>query len=139
MKGDEEQVGEGTRATSRRAVVVGAAGGGVLLASGCGGGDEPATGTGGEVRVPTADVPEGGGVVVGRVVVTQPSAGSYRAFDATCPHQGCAVGDVTSEAIVCPCHGSTFDPESGAVTAGPATSGLTARTATVDGADVVVG
>lgn len=131
-----QQVSAGT---SRRAVVVGTVGGGAVLLTGCGGGEDGSSGGGeGEVRVPVADVPEGGGVIVDRVVVTQPTSGEYKAFDASCPHQGCAVNDVTEESIVCPCHGSTFDPASGEVTAGPAESGLPARTATVEGSEIVV-
>lgn len=89
-------------------------------------------------RIATSDVPEGGGVVRDGVVVTQPRPGEFKAFDVRCPHQGCAVDQVTAEAIVCPCHGSQFALTDGSVTHGPATTGLTARTATVDGADVVI-
>lgn len=128
-----------TRGSTRRVVLAGGAGAATLL-GGCSG---PGGGSGSEasrtpVRIAAADVPEGGGTVVGRVVLTQPSAGEYKAFDATCPHQGCAVSEVTATAIVCPCHGSEFDPASGEVTRGPAESGLAARTATVEGAEVVV-
>lgn len=72
------------------------------------------------------------------VVVTQPSAGEYKAFDARCPHQGCTVSEVTTRAIICPCHGSEFDPQSGDMTQGPATEGLDERTVTVEDDDVVV-
>ena len=51
-----------------------------------------------------------------------------------CPHQGCTVGTVGADGIVCPCHGSTFDIATGAVVKGPATSGLDAKGVTV-GAD----
>lgn len=126
--------------TSRRTVIgwTGAAGAATALGA-CSGSD----GTSGEetgegVRVPVADVPESGGLVQDRVVVTQPEAGTYAAFDVRCPHQGCAVDEVTTEGIVCPCHGSRFDLTDGSVLAGPATEGLTRRSATVDGADVVV-
>jgi nitrite reductase/ring-hydroxylating ferredoxin subunit len=53
------------------------------------------------------------------VVVTQPTAGEYKAFSATCTHQGASqVGG--RRVIVCPCHGSKFAIADGAVTAGPA-------------------
>lgn len=126
--------------TTRRTAIglVAAAGGaGTLAACGGDGGDAGGASGGGEaVTVSVAEVPEGGGVVRDRVVVTQPSAGEFKAFDATCPHQGCAVDTVTTEAIICPCHDSRFDPADGSVVQGPATEGLTAWTATVDG-DVV--
>ncbi|MGB5935490.1 MAG: Rieske (2Fe-2S) protein [Ornithinimicrobium sp.] len=72
-------------------------------------------------------------------VYTQPAEGDFRAFDATCPHQGCAVSDFSEGRLVCPCHGSEFDPESGDVLGGPATSGLTVKEVTVSGDDLIVG
>ncbi|MFC6285117.1 hypothetical protein ACFP3Q_03055 [Nocardioides sp. GCM10027113] len=50
----------------------------------------------GEVVGSAADVPEGGGAVFpdAEVVVTQPEAGSYKAFTAVCTHQGCIVAGV---------------------------------------------
>lgn len=131
--------------TRRTALTIAAAGSAVAL-SACGGdeGGSGGSGAGGSassgdgVSVAAADIPEGGGLVDGRVVVTQPSAGEFKAFDGTCPHQGCAVTRVTTEAIVCPCHGSEFDLTDGSVLKGPATEGLTARTATVDGDHVTV-
>src|SRR5690348_18325720 len=43
--------------------------------------------------VKTSDIPEGGGKIFAgqKVVVTQPTAGTYKAFSAVCPHQGCTV------------------------------------------------
>lgn len=129
--------------TRRQALGAAAAVGSTAALTACGGDEGGDSGTGGggapgEVRVAVADVPEGGGLVRAEVVVTQPEAGEYRAFDARCPHQGCSVSEVTTKAIICPCHGSEFDPESGEMTKGPATEGLTSRNATVEGDEVVV-
>jgi nitrite reductase/ring-hydroxylating ferredoxin subunit len=77
------------------------------------GGDSPApSGTA------TADIPVGGGKVYpdSQVVVTQPSAGQFKAFSAICTHQGCLVGMVEGGHIICPCHGSQFDITTGAPT-----------------------
>lgn len=59
-----------------------------------------------------------------KVVVTQPVEGEIKAFTAVCPHQGCLVNEVADNQIICPCHGSLFSAEDGAVIQGPATSGL---------------
>lgn len=46
------------------------------------------------------------------------SAGQWRAFSATCTHAPCTV-QYTGSAISCPCHGGTYNPNTGAVTGGP--------------------
>ena len=59
-------------------------------------------------------------------LVIQRTADNFVAFDAICPHAGCTVAYQSgSNVIACPCHGSTFNPRTGAVLNGPATSGLT--------------
>ncbi len=90
---------------------------------------------------PTSEVPVGGATYDkdSETVYSQPTEGDFRAFDSTCPHQGCAVSEFTDGQMACPCHGSMFDPSTGEVTAGPATSGLTPREVTVDGGDLVLG
>ena len=77
----------------------------------------------------------GGGAIFAatKTVVTQPSSGTFKAFDTTCPHQGCAVAKVADGKIDCPCHGSQFDISSGDRVAGPAPTGLTPKTITVTG------
>jgi len=68
-------------------------------------------------------------------IVIRPSAGTFLAFDAVCPHAGCTVGfDSSAKLIVCPCHGSEFSASTGAVERGPATSGLT-KLAIAEGSD----
>jgi thiosulfate dehydrogenase [quinone] large subunit len=59
-------------------------------------------------------------------VVVQPSAGTFAAFDAVCPHEGCTVAYFAPDKLfICPCHGSRFNGETGALVKGPATRGLT--------------
>ncbi|GAA5067934.1 nitrite reductase/ring-hydroxylating ferredoxin subunit [Thermocatellispora tengchongensis] len=74
----------------------------------------------------TADIPEGGGKIfeAQKVVVTQPSAGQFKAFNAMCTHKGCPVGSVEGGSIVCPCHNSKFSISDGSVQGGPATQPL---------------
>jgi Rieske Fe-S protein len=85
------------------------------------------------------EIPVGSGRIYSDrwVVVTQPDAGQFRAFDATCTHEGCMVTSVDANLINCICHGSQFRIADGSVARGPATSSLQARTATVTD-DVIV-
>ncbi|WP_069744114.1 Rieske (2Fe-2S) protein [Streptomyces sp. EN23] len=133
----------------RRTVVaaVGAAGAAAALTA-CGGGSDDTGGSdaveqpgsggekqGGAVLAATADIPEGGGLVIAaqKIVVTQPKPGEFKAFSSTCTHQGCAVKDVSAGTITCPCHNSTFDAVTGSPTGGPATQPLPAREITIEG------
>ena len=92
---------------------------------GSGGGSGGGTASGKELAK-TSDVPVGGGVILpdAKVVITQPSAGTFDAFSAVCTHQGFLVTSVEGGAIVCNHHGSTYDAKTGAVTQGPAPAGL---------------
>jgi len=96
------------------------------------------TSTGSAAGTPVADVPVGGGKIVGEVVITQPTKDTFKAFSAICTHKGCPVSKVENGHIVCPCHGSMYDISTGAPTQGPATKPLAPKTATVSGTDVVV-
>ncbi len=59
-------------------------------------------------------------------LVLQLTQGQFVAYDAVCPHAGCTVGySQGAKLIVCPCHGSEFDPTTGAVVSPPAPRGLT--------------
>jgi Rieske Fe-S protein len=89
----------------------------------------------------TADIPEGGGKVFPneKVVVTQPSAGNFKAFSAICTHQGCTLSEVANGTINCPCHGSKFNIADGTVAQGPATRPLSAEHITVQGGAVKIG
>jgi Rieske Fe-S protein len=89
----------------------------------------------GQVLARTADIPEGGGKVFADqgVVVTQPVAGTFKAFSSKCTHAGCAVKRVSDGVINCPCHGSQFSAADGSVKKGPATKPLPAAEISVDG------
>jgi nitrite reductase/ring-hydroxylating ferredoxin subunit len=156
---------------SRRRALAGAAVGGLSLPllTACGGGgsssataQEPGTdpSSGGQdsggdksqdpaadALVPTADVPVGGGVILGtrNVVVTQPKKGEFEGFSATCTHQGCILASVGSGTINCGCHGSQFSITDGSNVAGPngtpagSVAALPKVTVQVKGANVVPG
>jgi thiosulfate dehydrogenase [quinone] large subunit len=58
-------------------------------------------------------------------LILQLTQGQFVAYDAVCPHAGCTVQYArTARLIVCPCHGSEFDPTTGAVVSPPAQRGL---------------
>jgi Rieske Fe-S protein len=79
--------------------------------------------------VATKDVPVGGGVLAqGSKLVVQPKAGTFKAFSATCPHQGVTVNPPAtgSDVMQCPGHNSEFRTADGGLVRGPATRGLTA-------------
>ncbi|MDQ0682428.1 MULTISPECIES: Rieske (2Fe-2S) protein [Streptomyces] len=135
---------------ARRAVVAAAGAAGLSVAlTACGGSDDDSSstsssgtsgstgstgsseaastgGTGnagaGAALAKTADIPEGGGKVFAseKVVVTQPAAGTYKAFSAVCTHAGCAVKSISDGVINCPCHNSNFSIADGSVKSGPA-------------------
>jgi Rieske Fe-S protein len=86
----------------------------------------------------TSNVQVGGGYIdtTYEVVVTQPTAGDYKAFTAICTHQGCTVGSVSNNVITCPCHGSEYSAKDGSVIQGPAPKALAPRTIKVSGSDI---
>jgi Rieske Fe-S protein len=109
--------------------------------SGSGGSGASGAGAPSGTPVKTAEIPVGGGVINDSAlfVVTQPSAGQFKAFSAICTHQGCEVTQVQNGKIVCPCHGSMFDISTGAPTpSSQARSPLPAKTTTVSGDSVYV-
>ncbi|MEU4132840.1 Rieske (2Fe-2S) protein [Streptomyces wuyuanensis] len=93
-------------------------------------------GSGGKVVASVADIPEGGGKVIGDIVVTQPTAGEFKAFSSKCTHQGCAVKSVADGMINCPCHNSNFDAGDGSVKSGPATTPLPPAAIVVEGGSI---
>lgn len=86
----------------------------------------------------TSDVPVGSGVIVGEVVVTQPSAGVFKGLSAKCTHKGCTVDKVADGTIDCPCHGSKFNLD-GTVVNGPAQEPLAVENITVQGDSIMLG
>jgi Rieske Fe-S protein len=84
-----------------------------------------------------ADVPSGGGIIAGDYVITQPTAGQFKAFSKVCTHAGCDVNKIDSGVISCPCHGSKYSIETGEPTNGPATKPLPETKVKVDGDNIV--
>ncbi|MGR8011390.1 Rieske (2Fe-2S) protein [Streptomyces hypolithicus] len=146
--------------TSRRVVLVaGAAAAGTALVAGCGDSGEGGGGTEETAPAPserpaspegsrsagepsadggalagTSEIPVGGGKIfkAEKVVVTQPEAGTFKAFSAICTHQGCAVSSIEDGTINCACHGSRYRVADASVAGGPATKPLPPRRITVE-------
>lgn len=108
--------------TTRRNMLLGAAAAGVavpvLAACGSSGSSGSAKTPSGPATIKVSDIPVGGGRIYPdqQIVVTQPTAGDFKAFSAICTHQGCTVNDVSGGFIKCPCHGSQFAISSGVPT-----------------------
>jgi Rieske Fe-S protein len=93
---------------------------------------------GGSGLAKTSEIPVGGGKVFAdqKVVVTQPTAGQFKAFSAVCTHQGCTVASVSGGTINCPCHGSKFHVTDGSVATGPAQTPLPSKQVRVAGGEI---
>ena len=98
----------------------------------------PTGGSDGVIK--TSDIPAGGGKIYAdqMAVVTQPVAGTFKAFDTTCTHMACQVATVSDGTINCPCHGSKYKIADGSVANGPAVRGLAVKTVTVSGNTITV-
>ncbi|GAA4004640.1 Rieske (2Fe-2S) protein [Streptomyces sp. NBC_01352] len=149
-----------TSGPGRRTVVAAAGAAGLAVAlTACGGSDDDSSSSsapadssgsssptgdgsagGGTALASTADIPEGGGKVFAdqKVVVVQPTAGEFKAFSATCTHQGCAVKSVADGVINCPCHNSNFSITDGSVKSGPAKTPLPEMQITVSGDSITL-
>ncbi|MGC9665759.1 Rieske (2Fe-2S) protein [Planosporangium sp. 12N6] len=154
--------------TTRRSVLAGAAGiGAAAVLAACGTDDAESSGSGvnggtngnagqaapttpgqqtggqpagGTALAKTSEIPVGGGKIFKDkdIVITQPTAGQFKAFSATCTHQGCPVTTVANGTINCNCHNSKFSVSDGSVTGGPAKAPLEAKNVTVQGDSVTL-
>ncbi|HEU4423427.1 MAG TPA: Rieske (2Fe-2S) protein [Pilimelia sp.] len=141
---------------SRRALLLGAgAVGATTVLAACGddsGTDNPGTGAPGATQTPspgagggalakTSEIPEGGGKIFTAqgVVVTQPTAGTFKAFTNICTHMNCPVAAVAGGTINCTCHGSKYSIADGSVKTGPATNPLAEKQITVTGDAITLG
>ena len=127
-------------------VVGGVAGGSVLSA--CGGsnssssssGSGPSAG-GSKNLAALSAIPDGSTVAVdnpdgGTILLTR-SGNAVTGLNARCTHQGCTVAPMGST-LNCPCHGSQFQPGTGAVLNGPATEPLAKVAVTVTNGQVTL-
>lgn len=126
---------------NRRTALMGMCTTGATALAGCATGRTEATAPApGTPVASTSDIPVGGGKIFAEydLVVTQPTAGTFTAFSATCTHQGCLVATVEGGTINCPCHGSRFAITDGSVTNGPAFRPLPAKEVTAIGTSIKI-
>ncbi|CAB4554102.1 MAG: Rieske 2Fe-2S domain-containing protein [Actinobacteria bacterium] len=71
------------------------------------------------------------------ILITQPRKGTFRAFVATCTHQGGALSSAENNEILCPLHGAKFNADSGRASA-PASRALAKVTVSVSAGSVRV-
>lgn len=100
----------------------------------------PGSGPSGEptqqVVTSTTAVPVGGGTLVAGLLVVQPTAGRFAAFDARCPHRGAPISPPKAGVVTCQEHNSTFSDTDGALLSGPARRGLRQVPITVTGTTI---
>lgn len=134
------RAGLGEVRANRRIVFSGLGAFGVAaVLAGCAGSDDsgsegPALESGAELAT-TDEVPVGGGIILTdeKVVITQPSAGEFKAFTAVCTHRQLLVTSVEGDVIKCANHGSSYSANTGEVEGGPAPSALATVEIKVDG------
>lgn len=90
------------------------------------------------VLISAKRVPIGGGTVVSGILVVQPFAGLFKAFDARCPHLAAVVSPPKNGVITCGAHGSQFVDIDGSLLRGPAPRGLKEIPITVEDGRIVV-
>lgn len=77
------------------------------------------------------------GIIVVRVAAGN-QASSFKAFSNVCPHESGTISyNKATTTFTCALHGATFN-QSGAVTKGPATSGMSTKVVTVTGNTLTV-
>jgi Rieske Fe-S protein len=120
-----------TPAAGGAATTAGGAGTAAPAGSAGGGGSAAAA----SALAATSKIPVGSGTIFPgpQVVVTQPTAGDFKAFSAVCTHMGCIVNQISNGTIDCPCHGSQYSITTGDVVSGPAPRPLPAKQIKVSG------
>ena len=128
--------GSSSSAAAGNAATTPAAAGSATASGTAAGGASSSAGT--KALAATSEIPVGSGMIFPgpQVVVTQPTAGEFKAFSAVCTHMGCIVNQISNGTIDCPCHGSQYSITTGDVVAGPAPRPLPAKQIKVSGSSV---
>jgi thiosulfate dehydrogenase [quinone] large subunit len=86
-------------------------------------------------RLPAGQAATYADPVSGQPAIIVRDQSGVRAFSAVCTHQGCTVGYQGGQ-FVCPCHGGTFNAQTGAVESGPPPQGLAKRRVVESGGEI---
>jgi Rieske Fe-S protein len=70
------------------------------------------------------------------LIIARPTSDTVAAFSAICTHQNCTVQPAGKQ-LDCPCHGSVYNADTGAVISGPAPRPLPSVPVTLSGDDVL--
>ncbi|WP_167382209.1 Rieske (2Fe-2S) protein [Corynebacterium suranareeae] len=84
-----------------------------------------ACGTEPDKEIAATEVPVGSSVILGSVIIAQPTEGNFVAYSSACPHQGSRITKVEGDTVICTNHKSVFNIADGSVVSGPAQTGLT--------------
>lgn len=84
-------------------------------------------------EIEATEVPVGSAVILGSVIIAQPTEGEFVAYSSACPHQGQFITKVEGDVVTCTKHNSKFSIVDGALISGPATSGLREANLTQEG------
>ncbi|WP_080792123.1 Rieske (2Fe-2S) protein [Corynebacterium pacaense] len=87
-------------------------------------------------EVAKTEVPVGSAVILGSVIIAQPTEGEFVAYSSACPHQGNPITEVDGSTVTCTKHNSTFSIVDGSYISGPARSGLREATLSDNGDSV---
>jgi nitrite reductase/ring-hydroxylating ferredoxin subunit len=131
--------------THRRVLLAGIGGiGAAAVLSACGGdatakppAPTPSSAPAADTLADTAQVPVGGGIVTNGLLIVQPVSGSFKVYDAACPHKGILVAAPQDGVATCPAHASKFNITDGARISGPTPTGLKEIKVRVDGTSIL--
>ena len=84
-------------------------------------------------EIEATEVPVGSAVILGSVIIAQPTEGEFIAYSSACPHQGNFITKVEGDVVTCTKHNSKFSIMDGSLISGPATSGLRDANLTQEG------
>ena len=140
--------------TRRGALAAGATVAGAAALAGCGSGksnsplsssssSSSASAAAGQPLTKLADIAVGGAVSAtlsdgSPIIVSRPTATTAVCFSAKCTHMSCTV-QPKGTLLQCPCHGSQYNPTTGAVLRGPAPRALAPVPVHVADGEVVTG